>query len=80
MHAVVYVNWSVAAGQFHGQWGCKYPGLLQVSLRPEILNYCPAGSAAEFDVNLVAASHFFFFSSYLNFIFVYRGGYIVVTC
>ncbi len=44
------------------------------------LNYCPAGSAAEFVVNLVAASHFFHFSSYLDFIYVYRGGYIVVTC
>jgi hypothetical protein len=28
--------------------GSKSPGLLQVSLRPEIFNYCPAGGAAEF--------------------------------
>ncbi len=49
------------AGQFHGQRGLKYPGLLQLSLRPGILNYCPAGSAAKFVVTLAAVSHFFIF-------------------
>jgi hypothetical protein len=76
----VYVSWSIVAGQSHGQWGPEFPGMLQFSLRPGILNYCPAGSAAEyFAVNLVAASHFFPFSIVLNFIYVYGGGYIVVT-
>jgi hypothetical protein len=44
--------------------GRKYPELLQLFLGPEIL-ICPEGSAVEFAVNLVAASHFFHFSLYL---------------
>jgi hypothetical protein len=58
----MYVSWSILAGQSHGQWGPEFPGMLQFSLRPGIVNYFLAGSAAEFSVNLAVASHFFFFS------------------
>jgi hypothetical protein len=44
----VYVSWSILAGQSHGQWGLEFPGMLQFSLRPGILNYCPGNGAAEF--------------------------------
>ena len=37
MLAVVYVDWSVFAGQTLGQWGPKFPGFFQLSLRLEIL-------------------------------------------
>ena len=37
MLAVVYVDWSVLAGQTLGQWGPKFPGFFQLSLRLEIL-------------------------------------------
>jgi hypothetical protein len=36
------------AGQSHGQWGPEFPGMLQFSLRPGILNYCPGGGTAEY--------------------------------
>jgi hypothetical protein len=69
----------VVAGQFHGQLGPKYPGLLQLSFRPGILVFCPAGSAAKFVVTL-AASHLFFPFIVLKLYVVFRRGYIVVTC
>ncbi len=37
MLAVVYVNWSVLAGQTLGQWGPKFPGFSQLSLGLGIL-------------------------------------------
>jgi hypothetical protein len=59
--------------------GRKHPGLLKASLGPEILITVLRAVRRNF-VNLAAASHFFSFSSYLNFIFECGGGYIVVTC
>ena len=78
MLAVVYVDWSVLAGQTLGQWGPKFPGFFQLSLRLEIFNYCPAGSVAEF----VFFSGGFAFHSFLwtfrLHIYIYRSGHIVV--
>jgi hypothetical protein len=55
----VYVSWSILAGQSHGQWVLEFPGMLQFSLRPGILDYCPGAGAAEFFKFPAAASHFF---------------------
>ncbi len=46
--AVVYVNWSACGWSDPRSVGSLIPGLLQFSLRPGILIYCLAGSAAEF--------------------------------
>jgi hypothetical protein len=76
--AVVYVNWSVLAGQTLGQWGPKFLGSLIV---PEAWNfkYCPAGSVSEF---VFFSGGGFTFLSFLwifkLYIYMYRGGYIVV--
>ncbi len=58
--------------------GRKYPGLLKLSLRSEILITVLRAVRRNF-VNLAAASHFFIFIV-LDFIFERGGGYIVVTC
>ena len=42
--AVVNVNWSVVAGQTLGQWGPKFPGFFQLSLRLGILSTVLPGS------------------------------------
>jgi hypothetical protein len=60
LHAVVYLSWSVAAGQFHGQWGREYSGLLQVSLGLKF-KLLSCGQCGGIFVNLAAASHFFIF-------------------
>jgi hypothetical protein len=72
----VYVSWSILAGQSHGQWGPEFPGMLQFSLRPGILNYFPGNGAAEYfqvsvgGFTLLYFNPFFFYSLHK----VYRGG------
>ena len=59
--------------------GRKYPGLLQVSLRPENLSIVLRAVRRNFFVNLAAASQFLHFHR-IQILRVYGGGYVVVTC
>jgi hypothetical protein len=80
--AVVYVNWSVLAGQTLGQWGPKFLIFSQLSLRLGILITVLWAVWRNF--------FFFFFLRRLRilfvpfghldciYIYIYRSGYIVV--
>jgi hypothetical protein len=76
--AVVYVNWSVLAGQTLGQWGPKFLGFSQLSLRLGILITVLRAVWR----NLFSFSGGFAFYSFLwtfrLHIYIYRSGYIVV--
>jgi hypothetical protein len=75
--AVVYVNWSVLAGQTLGQWGPKFPGFFQLSLRLEILITVLRAVWRNL-FSLAAASHSIHFFGHSDCIYIYRSGYIVV--
>ncbi len=80
MLAVVYVNWSVLAGQTLGQWGPKFPRFLQLSLRLGILITVLRAVWRNL-FSLAAASHFIRSFGHLDCIYIYsmyRSGYIVV--
>ncbi len=69
MLAVVYVNWSVLAGQTLGQWGPKFLGFSQLSLRLGILiTVLRAVSRNLFF--LAAALHSFRFFRHLDCIYI----------
>ena len=78
MLAVVYVNWSVLAGQTLGQWGPKFLGFSQLSLRLGILITVLRAVWRNL-FSLAAASHSIrFFWIFKLHIYMYRSGYIVV--
>ncbi len=72
MLAVVYVNWSVLAGQTLGQWGPKFPGFSQLSLRLEILITVLRAVWRNL-FSLAAASHSIRSFGYLSCIYIYIG-------
>jgi len=71
----VYVSWSNLAGQSHGQWGLEFPGMLQFSLRPGILDYCPGAGAAEFS-SFRRRLHTSF-NLILNLFLFFSGGFLI---
>ena len=77
MLSVVYVNWSVLAGQTLGQWGPKFLGFSQLSLRLGILITVLRAVWRNL-FSLAAASHSIRSSGHLDCIYMYRSGYIVV--
>ena len=77
MLSVVYVNWSVLAGQTLGQWVLNS---LDFSIVPEAwnFNYCPAGSVAEFVFFSGGLTFYSFLWTFRLHIYIYRSGCIVV--
>jgi hypothetical protein len=75
--AVVYVNWSVLAGQTLGQWGPKFLGFSQLSLRLGILITVLRAVWRNL-FYLAAASHSIHFFGHSDCIYIYRIGYIVI--
>ena len=78
MLAVVNVNWSVLAGQTLGQWGPKFLGFSQLSLRLGILITVLRAVWRNLFSFMAAASYSIHFFGYLDCIYIYKGGYIVV--